>query len=79
MVVSTAKLTQKHQITIPTEVRDLLRLKAGDVVYLAVEGDQVRLQSLPGGWTEGSRGLGADLWKKEGGVAAIQAERDSWD
>ncbi len=59
MVVSTAKLTRKHQITIPAEVRDRLHLKAGDVVYLTIEGDQVRLRSLRGRWTEGTRGLGA--------------------
>lgn len=79
MVVATAKLTAKHQITLPADVRRQLRIQAGDVVYLAVEGDQVMLRALRGGWTEASRGLGAELWRSEGGAAAIEAERDAWD
>lgn len=79
MVISRAKLTDKYQITIPAEVRRRLHLEAGDVVYLAVEGDRVMLRGLRGGWTEASRGLGAELWRREGGVEAIETERDSWD
>ena len=79
MVVSTAKLTSKYQITLPAEVRRRLCLQAGDVVYLAVEGGQVMLRGARGGWTEASRGLGSELWRSEGGVAAIEADRDAWD
>lgn len=79
MVVATAKLTSKYQITIPAEVRRKLRLNSGDVVYLSVEGDRVTLRGLPGGWTEASRGLGAEFWRRQGGVAALEAERDSWE
>ncbi len=79
MVISTAKLTSKYQITLPAEIRRSLHLQAGDVVYLALEGDQVTLRALRGGWTEASRGLGSELWRKVGGAAAIEAERDAWD
>ena len=80
MVYSTAKLTDKYQITIPREVRRRLGLRAGDVIYLALEGERVVLRGARGGWTESTRGLGADLWKEEGGGAnAIERERDSWE
>jgi AbrB family looped-hinge helix DNA binding protein len=80
MVYATAKLTDKYQITIPSEVRKRLGLRAGDVVYLALEGERVVLRGVRGGWTEATRGLGADLWKEEGGgTAAIERERESWD
>lgn len=80
MTLATAKLTEKYQITIPTEVRRRLGLRAGDLVYLVAEGDQVALRSVPEGWTANTRGLGADLWRKEGGGAtAIERERDSWE
>jgi AbrB family looped-hinge helix DNA binding protein len=80
VAVATAKLTDKFQITIPAEVRQRLGLKAGDSVYLRVEGDRVVLSSARGGWTEGYRGLGAEVWKEAGGgKAAIERERDSWD
>jgi AbrB family looped-hinge helix DNA binding protein len=78
MAISTAKLTEKYQITIPREVRRRLGLRAGDLVCLSLEGDQVVLRGVRGGWTESTRGLGADMWKKEGGAAAIERERDSW-
>jgi AbrB family looped-hinge helix DNA binding protein len=80
MVVATAKLTDKFQITIPAEVRQRLGLKAGDSVYLAVEEDRVVLRSAQGGWTEAYRGLGADMWQEAGGgPAAIERERSSWE
>ena len=80
MVYATAKLTNKYQITIPSEVRKRLGLRAGDVVYLALEGEKVVLRGVRGGWTEATRGLGADLWRKEGGgTAAIERERESWE
>src|ERR1043166_10273883 len=76
MILSTAKLTEKYQITVPTEVRRRLGLKAGDLVYLSLEGEQVVLRAARGGWTESSRGLGAEVWQAEGrATAAIEPER----
>lgn len=79
MVVATARLTNKFQITIPAEVRRRLHLAAGDTVTLAVDGKQVTLSAMRGGWTEASRGLGAEMWRQAGGGKAIEAERASWD
>lgn len=79
MVIATAKLTSKYQITLPAEIRRSLHLKAGDVVSLTLDGDQVTLRAVQGGWTQASRGLGAELWRQVGGVAAVEAERDGWD
>ena len=79
MVYATAKLTDKYQITIPSEVRKRLGLHAGDVVYLALEEEKIVLRGVRGSWTEATRGLGADFWKEEGGgAAAIERERESW-
>lgn len=75
-----AKLTSKYQITIPSEIRRRLNLAAGDVVYLSVEEDHVVLRAAHGGWTESTRGLGAEMWRAEGGAAAaLERERSSWD
>jgi AbrB family looped-hinge helix DNA binding protein len=79
MVIATAKLTDKYQMTIPAAVRQQLGLKAGDAVYLVLEDGQVVLRSAPGGWTESSRGLGAEMWRQVGGAEAIERERDSWE
>lgn len=80
MAASSAKLTSKHQITIPSEIRQRLNLQAGDVVYLTVEGDHAVLHAVHGGWTESTRGLGAELWQAEGGGEAfLERERGSWE
>ncbi len=79
MRISQARLTQSHQITIPSEVRRQLQLNAGDVVYFALEGDQVVLRRLARSWTEHYRELGSEVWNQEGGgSAAIDRQRDSW-
>ncbi len=40
-----AKVTSKGQITIPREIRRLLRLQAGDTVVFEVDGDGVHLRA----------------------------------
>lgn len=80
MTTASAKLTSKYQITIPSEIRRRLDLAAGDVVYLTIEKGRVVLRAARGGWTQSTRGLGAELWRAEGGgEAAIKKERGSWE
>ncbi len=79
-MLACAKLTSKFQLTIPAGIRRLLGIAAGDVVILTVEGGQVVLRAAKGGWTESSRGLGAEVLKRAGGgVTAVDRERDSWE
>jgi AbrB family looped-hinge helix DNA binding protein len=79
-MIASAKLTSKFQVTIPAAVRRRLGIEAGDVVILTVEGGEVILRAAKGGWTESSRGLGAEIWKRSGGgTAAVEHERDSWE
>jgi AbrB family looped-hinge helix DNA binding protein len=78
-MTASAKLTSRFQLTIPASVRRELGIGAGDEVILSVEGGEVVLRAAKGGWTESSRGLGADVWKRAGGgAAALERERDSW-
>lgn len=80
MVVSTAKLTSKYQITIPAEVRQRLGVKEGDYVDLVDEGNQIVLKAAQGSWVERTKGLGKELWEAEGGAEAyIRRERESWE
>jgi AbrB family looped-hinge helix DNA binding protein len=79
-MIASAKLTSKFQMTIPAAIRRLLGIAAGDVVILTVEEGEVILRAAKGGWTESSRGLGAEVWKRAGGgVAAVERERNSWE
>jgi AbrB family looped-hinge helix DNA binding protein len=79
-MIASARLTSKFQMTIPAAIRRLLGIAAGDVVILTVEEGEVILRAAKGGWTESSRGLGAEVWKRAGGgVAAVERERNSWE
>lgn len=40
----TSKLTTKFQTTIPTSVRKVLQLKAGDMVGFEIDGNEVKLR-----------------------------------
>jgi antitoxin PrlF len=42
-MLQTSRLTSKYQATIPTSVRKVLQLKAGDMVGFEIEGNEVRL------------------------------------
>ncbi|HEV7670056.1 MAG TPA: AbrB/MazE/SpoVT family DNA-binding domain-containing protein [Thermoanaerobaculia bacterium] len=79
MILSSAKLTEKYQITIPSEVRRRLGLESGDVVLLRLDGEQITLESAKGGWCAALRGLGAEVWHEAGGAAAIEREREGWE
>lgn len=43
-MLQTSKLTSKFQTTVPTSVRKVLQLKAGDLVGFEIEGNEVRLR-----------------------------------
>lgn len=43
-MLQTSKLTSKFQTTVPTNVRKVLQLKAGDMVGFEIDGDEVRLR-----------------------------------
>lgn len=43
-MLQTSKLTSKFQTTVPTSVRKVLHLKAGDMVGFEIEGNEVRLR-----------------------------------
>lgn len=43
-MLQTSKLTTKYQTTVPTSVRKVLQLKAGDMVGFEIDGDEVRLR-----------------------------------
>lgn len=43
-MLQTSKLTTKFQATVPTSVRKVLQLKAGDLVGFEIDGNEVRLR-----------------------------------
>ncbi len=43
-MLQTSKLTAKFQTTVPTSVRKVLQLRAGDMVGFEIDGNEVRLR-----------------------------------
>ena len=43
-MLQTSKLTSKYQATVPTSVRKVLQLKAGDMLGFEIDGDEVKLR-----------------------------------
>jgi len=61
--MSIVKISSKGQITIPKEVRKLLKLKPGDRVKIEVKGDFATLKPLKKP-SESMKGLGRNIKKK---------------
>ena len=43
-MLQTSKLTTPYQATVPTSVRKVLQLKAGDMLGFEINGDEVKLR-----------------------------------
>ena len=71
-----SKLTRNHQVTIPKDVRALKRLRQGDQVLFAIDGNKVELVKLDEDVVSASAGL----WKKmkETGVEYERRVRRGW-
>ncbi len=41
-----AKVSRRYQVVIPKEIRKVLGIKEGDMVLLAIEGDEIRIRKL---------------------------------
>jgi AbrB family looped-hinge helix DNA binding protein len=78
-MAESSRLTRKCQVTVPKEIRRVLRLKAGDVVHFSVESGKAVLRPSPESHTRALKGLGKDAWRSLGGADRfLRSERDSW-
>jgi AbrB family looped-hinge helix DNA binding protein len=73
--MATATLSAKHQIVIPREARQALRLKAGDQIVVVVRGDKVLLLQKPKAYHAAIRGAGREVY----GHGRVHRERRNWD
>ena len=71
-MLQTSKLTTKYQATVPTSVRKVLQLKAGDMLGFEIIGDEVKLRRatpLDLAFTEALEGTLAEWGGKEDDLA----------
>ena len=72
------KLSAKHQIVVPKEVRRRLKLAAGDRLLVEVQGNTVVLVPLPRNYTKHLEGLHKHVWQGVDIAAYIKEERKGW-
>lgn len=65
-------ITKKGQTTIPGEIRDALRIKAGDRLHYQLEGDHVTIRVHPG-----TRSLKGALASRKGANLSFSQIRDA--
>jgi AbrB family looped-hinge helix DNA binding protein len=74
--VGISKITRNFQATIPKDVRNVKRLKEGDRVLFAIDGDRVELVKLDEDVVRSAAGLWAGL--KETGAEYQRRIRRGW-
>ncbi len=76
----TTTLSKKYQIVVPKEVRQSMRLRAGEEVALyPVSGEKAVLVKYDADPVLALQGLGKEMWRSLGGTEKyIKQERASW-
>ena len=75
---TTVKLSGKHQIVIPREVRKQLGLAAGDGLLVEVRGNTIVLVPRPRSYAKRLRGLHKEVWRDVDAKTYVREERKAW-
>jgi len=74
-----AKVSTKHQISIPSEARRSLGIEPGDRLSVEVTDDALILRRRPERPSERLRGLGRDAWRGVDPVHHVRQLREQGD
>ena len=77
--MNTTTITQKYQVVIPKLIRDEVKLKEGQKLYVYTIRGSVVLSPTPKSFTEKMLGLGKSIWKDIDPLEYIRQERSSWN
>jgi len=71
--LSTVKVREKWQITIPQAVRERIEaLRMGGEVKVWAEGNRIVVQPIVENWVERLGGLGKEIWRKVDAVDYVR-------
>ena len=76
-IMLSVKVSTKHQISVPSEARRALGIKAGDRLAVEIRKGAMVLTPRPGGAAERLRGIGEGTYGDP--VAFVRALRDEWE
>jgi AbrB family looped-hinge helix DNA binding protein len=74
-----AKVSTKHQITLPSEARRKAGIEPGDRLYVEVIDDTLILRRRPAQPSQRLRGLGRSMWAGVDAAEYVRRLRDEMD
>jgi AbrB family looped-hinge helix DNA binding protein len=77
--MQSAKVSTKHQITLPSEARRKVGIEPGDRLYVEVVDDALVLRRRPSRPSERLRGLGRHIWSGVDAVNQVRLLRDEFE
>lgn len=72
------KVSKKHQIAVPAEVRRELGIKSGDHLLIDVRDGYIVIVPEPDDYARHLRGLHKEIWEGVDPNAYVQDERNAW-
>lgn len=72
------KVSKKHQIAVPAEVRRRLGIKSGDELLVEIRGSYVVLLPRPSDYSQRLRGLHREVWEGVEPQEYVRQEREAW-
>jgi AbrB family looped-hinge helix DNA binding protein len=78
MTTITAQISEKYQVVIPKEVRQILHLRPRDTLLFLINGDTVIIRPKPLNFTDSLRGLHKEVWPANS-EQWLAEERATWE
>lgn len=76
-----SQVSDKYQVVIPKEVRQILNIQPKDTLLFLIDGNTVLIRPKPASFTEALRGLHSHVWSSLGQSTEewFEQERSSWE
>lgn len=78
MTTISAQISDKYQVVIPKEVRQLLKLQPRDTLLFLIDGESVIIRPKPTNFTQTLRGLHKQVWPADV-EQWLAEERAAWE
>ena len=76
MAISSVKVSAQNRISIPQQVRKLLKIKIGDILLVSVQDGMLILYPAPRSYSQHLAGLHREIWGNSD--EHITKERNAW-
>ncbi len=72
-----AKLSSKSQIVLPANLRSQLKLKAGDLLEITGNEEEIRIRKAPKSYVDALAECASETWRNY--ETELDTARDTWD